>query len=213
MPDAKLAQDIDRHVATRLRERRTTLGLTQQQVAEMLGITYQQRTSTRRASTGSAPGGCTRSRGRSGSSPATSTRGWARASRPGRPPGSGRCSSWRAASPRCPGGSRRRSASWPARSRAWRRPPPPDLAGRRPCGYPGRVPHTLVWNSGRPSWAAFSFRAPPCRALVWGASWARFTSSITRAASGGAAFSSPAGRSRRPGIVENSADPAPRCGR
>ena len=36
------AQDIDHHIAARLRERRTMLGLTQQQVAEMLGITYQQ---------------------------------------------------------------------------------------------------------------------------------------------------------------------------
>ena len=37
-----IAQGIDRHIATRLRERRTMLGLTQQQVAEMLGITCQQ---------------------------------------------------------------------------------------------------------------------------------------------------------------------------
>jgi transcriptional regulator with XRE-family HTH domain len=36
------AQDIDHHIATRLRERRIALGLTQQQVAGMLGITYQQ---------------------------------------------------------------------------------------------------------------------------------------------------------------------------
>ena len=36
------AQDIDHHIATRLRERRVMLGLTQQQVAGMLGITYQQ---------------------------------------------------------------------------------------------------------------------------------------------------------------------------
>ena len=36
------AEDIDRHVGARLRERRTMLGLTQQQVAEMLGITCQQ---------------------------------------------------------------------------------------------------------------------------------------------------------------------------
>src|SRR3954452_2440726 len=42
MPDAKLVQDVDRHIAARLRERRTMLGLTSQQVAGMLGITYQQ---------------------------------------------------------------------------------------------------------------------------------------------------------------------------
>src|SRR3954451_12118076 len=42
MADAKLVQDVGRLVATRLRERRTMLGLTSQQVAGMLGITYQQ---------------------------------------------------------------------------------------------------------------------------------------------------------------------------
>ncbi len=35
-------QDVDRHVARRMRERRTMLGLTQQQVAERVGVTYQQ---------------------------------------------------------------------------------------------------------------------------------------------------------------------------
>src|SRR4051795_6279296 len=42
MPDAKLAQDVDRHVARRIRERRLALGLTQQQLAELVGTTYQQ---------------------------------------------------------------------------------------------------------------------------------------------------------------------------
>ena len=36
------ARAIDHHVAARLRERRTMLGLTLQQVAGLLGITYQQ---------------------------------------------------------------------------------------------------------------------------------------------------------------------------
>src|SRR3954452_21438107 len=36
------AQDADRHVARRIRERRLALGLTQQQVAELVGVTYQQ---------------------------------------------------------------------------------------------------------------------------------------------------------------------------
>ena len=35
-------QNADRHIATRVRARRIMLGLTQQQVAGMLGITYQQ---------------------------------------------------------------------------------------------------------------------------------------------------------------------------
>src|SRR5689334_18637761 len=36
------AQDLDRHIAAKMRQRRIMLGLTQQQVAGMLGITYQQ---------------------------------------------------------------------------------------------------------------------------------------------------------------------------
>jgi transcriptional regulator with XRE-family HTH domain len=36
------AQDIDRHVGQRMRERRIMLGLTQQQMAELIGVTYQQ---------------------------------------------------------------------------------------------------------------------------------------------------------------------------
>jgi transcriptional regulator with XRE-family HTH domain len=36
------AQDTDRHVGARMRERRTMLGLTQHQMAELIGVTYQQ---------------------------------------------------------------------------------------------------------------------------------------------------------------------------
>jgi transcriptional regulator with XRE-family HTH domain len=40
---SRRAQDIDRHIGARLRERRIALGLTQQQLAELLlGIAYQQ---------------------------------------------------------------------------------------------------------------------------------------------------------------------------
>ena len=35
-------QDADRHVGARLRERRVLLGMTQQQMAELIGVTYQQ---------------------------------------------------------------------------------------------------------------------------------------------------------------------------
>src|SRR3954453_17310933 len=35
-------QDADRHVGARLRERRLSLGLTQQGLAELIGVTYQQ---------------------------------------------------------------------------------------------------------------------------------------------------------------------------
>ena len=36
------AQDTDRHVGARMRARRVMLGLTQQQMAELIGVTYQQ---------------------------------------------------------------------------------------------------------------------------------------------------------------------------
>ena len=36
------SQDIDRHVGARVRDRRIFLGLTQQQMAELIGVTYQQ---------------------------------------------------------------------------------------------------------------------------------------------------------------------------
>src|SRR6185437_5234535 len=35
-------QDIDHHVGARIRERRVMLGLTQQQLADLIGVTYQQ---------------------------------------------------------------------------------------------------------------------------------------------------------------------------
>lgn len=36
------AQAVDRHVGARVRERRIMLGLTQQQLADLIGVTYQQ---------------------------------------------------------------------------------------------------------------------------------------------------------------------------
>lgn len=36
------AQDIDRHIGARLRQRRIMSGLTQQQMADLIGVTYQQ---------------------------------------------------------------------------------------------------------------------------------------------------------------------------
>jgi transcriptional regulator with XRE-family HTH domain len=41
-PRRSRAQDIDRHVGARMRERRIMLGLTQQQMAELIGVTFQQ---------------------------------------------------------------------------------------------------------------------------------------------------------------------------
>jgi transcriptional regulator with XRE-family HTH domain len=47
MPAPKVAgrsrpQDVDRYVGARIRERRIILGLTQQQMADLIGVTYQQ---------------------------------------------------------------------------------------------------------------------------------------------------------------------------
>jgi len=39
---ANRASSIDRHVGSRIRERRIMLGLSQQQMADMIGVTYQQ---------------------------------------------------------------------------------------------------------------------------------------------------------------------------
>jgi transcriptional regulator with XRE-family HTH domain len=41
-PGRARAQDMDRHVGARLRERRIRLGLTQQAMAKLIGMTYQQ---------------------------------------------------------------------------------------------------------------------------------------------------------------------------
>ncbi len=41
-PGRSRAQEVDRHVGARMRERRIMLGLTQQQMAELIGVTYQQ---------------------------------------------------------------------------------------------------------------------------------------------------------------------------
>ena len=41
-PRRARAQGTDRHVGARMRERRIMLGLTQHQMAELIGVTYQQ---------------------------------------------------------------------------------------------------------------------------------------------------------------------------
>ena len=41
-PGRARAQDADRHVGARMRERWVMLGLTRQEVAELIGVTYQQ---------------------------------------------------------------------------------------------------------------------------------------------------------------------------
>jgi transcriptional regulator with XRE-family HTH domain len=41
-PQTQRATDADRHVGQRIRERRVMLGLSQQQLAQLIGVTYQQ---------------------------------------------------------------------------------------------------------------------------------------------------------------------------
>ena len=41
-PPRSRAQDIDRHIGARMHQRRIMLGLTQHQLAELIGVTYQQ---------------------------------------------------------------------------------------------------------------------------------------------------------------------------
>lgn len=41
-PLSRRVQEVDRHVGARMRDRRIMLGLTQQQLAELIGVTYQQ---------------------------------------------------------------------------------------------------------------------------------------------------------------------------
>lgn len=41
-PGRARSQDVDRHIGARIRTRRIMLGLTQQQLAELIGVTYQQ---------------------------------------------------------------------------------------------------------------------------------------------------------------------------
>jgi DNA-binding transcriptional regulator YiaG len=55
----RAATDIDSHVGARLRERRMLLGLTQQQLANSLGVSFQQLQNTRAVLIASARHGCT----------------------------------------------------------------------------------------------------------------------------------------------------------
>ena len=91
-------------------------------------------TSTRRASTGSPPGGCSPSPRRWASRSATSSTAWTASAPSSRPRSSGCCSSWRATSSACPAASiRKPSATSPVRSPTPLRSPlkrAPDRTGR-----------------------------------------------------------------------------------
>ena len=53
---------VDHHVGSRIRERRTMLGLSQQQLAKMIGVTYQQAHKYERGLNRISPDACSRSR-------------------------------------------------------------------------------------------------------------------------------------------------------
>jgi DNA-binding XRE family transcriptional regulator len=76
-PGRARAQDTDRHVGARIRERRIMLGLTQHEMAELIGVTYQQAHKYEKGSIASLRGACTTSLRRSVSRSATSSRDWA----------------------------------------------------------------------------------------------------------------------------------------
>ena len=69
------SQNADRCIGARIRERRMMLGLTQQELAELIGITSQQVNKYEKASTGFSLDDCIHSHRRSGSRWTTSIRG------------------------------------------------------------------------------------------------------------------------------------------
>ena len=77
-PGRARAQDTDRHVGARMREQQMILGLTQHQMAELIGVTYQQAHKYEKGiNRVTARGACTTSLRRSVSRSATSSRDWA----------------------------------------------------------------------------------------------------------------------------------------
>src|SRR5918995_7259056 len=71
------AETIDRHVGARIRGRRMMLGLTQQQMAALIGVTLQQASKYERGLAALLRGACTILLGRSASTLAISSRAWA----------------------------------------------------------------------------------------------------------------------------------------
>jgi DNA-binding XRE family transcriptional regulator len=52
-------EDIDRHIGVRMRERRIMLGLNQQQLAELIGVSFQQTYKYEKGTNRVPRGGCT----------------------------------------------------------------------------------------------------------------------------------------------------------
>src|SRR6516162_5132281 len=61
LPRKKAPNPTDQHIGSRVRMRRKMLAMSQEQLADALGITYQQVQKTRKAPTASGPAGCSKS--------------------------------------------------------------------------------------------------------------------------------------------------------
>ena len=128
------AQDVDRHVGARMRERRVMLGLTQQQLAELIGVTYQQAHKYEKGINRIAAGRLSRIAQALGVEIGYFYEGMSETPRPSRQRRSSVCCwSWRAISWPCRAASTRRpSAISPG---SWPTPPPiDDLDSALPAG-------------------------------------------------------------------------------
>jgi DNA-binding XRE family transcriptional regulator len=83
------AEDIDRHVSARMRERRIFLGLSRRQMAALIGVTLQQTYKYERGLIALPRGACTELLRRSTSTLVTFSREWAWTMHPGRHSSSG----------------------------------------------------------------------------------------------------------------------------
>jgi transcriptional regulator with XRE-family HTH domain len=115
------AQDIDRHVGNRMRERRIVLGLTQDQMAELIGVTYQQAHKYEKGINRVASGRLYQIAQALGVEVGYFFENWAGTTRSGRRRSSGCCWSWRAAS------SPSRFANTKMPSAHWRAPWPTPM--------------------------------------------------------------------------------------
>ena len=122
-------QEGDRQIGARIRQRRNMLGIAQQKMAELVGVTSQQAQKYESGSDRISAGGCSNSLRPWASRSATSSRMSSPSGAPPNPPRSTVfCSSSPATSPRSRTAScRKPSASWPGRSRTWTGRPRTEL--------------------------------------------------------------------------------------
>ena len=108
------AQDVDRYVGDRMRQRRIMLGLTQHQLADLIGVTYQQAHKYEKGVNRIAGGRLYQTAQALGVEVGYFYEGMADKGRKcSRPRSSGCCSSWRVVSSGSAASSKRHSAVWP----------------------------------------------------------------------------------------------------